>query len=171
VNANPAGSSGHAARHGMLCCGQEVRHARQTVTSVRDPSPSVRRIVEAHQARNPRVFGSIARGADSATSDLDLLVDTTESTSLFDLAAIELELEQLIGIPVHVTTVGALRGALRERVLAEAEPVWTERYGGRPSASAICWTRCIASMPMRTHSATMGLAKWTIGVRYVDVDD
>jgi uncharacterized protein len=85
--------------------------------------PSVRRIVEAHQARNPRVFGSIARGEDTSGSDLDLLVDTTDSTSLFDLAAIELELEQLIGIPVHVTTAGALRGALRERVLAEAEPV------------------------------------------------
>ena len=56
---------------------------------------SVRRIVEAHQARNPRVFGSIARGEDTAGSDLDLLVDTTDSTSLFDLAAIELELERL----------------------------------------------------------------------------
>ena len=85
--------------------------------------PSVRRVVEAHQARNPRVFGSIARGEDTEGSDLDLLVDTTESTLLFDLAAIELELERLIGIPVHVTTSGGLRGALRERVLAEAEPV------------------------------------------------
>jgi predicted nucleotidyltransferase len=84
---------------------------------------SVRRVVEAHQARNPRVFGSVARGDDTDTSDLDLLVDTTESTSLFDIAAIELELERLMGIPVHVTTVGALRGALRDRVLAEAEPV------------------------------------------------
>ena len=84
---------------------------------------SVRRIVEAHRPRNPRVFGSIARGDENNGSDHDLLVDTTESTSLFDLAAIELELERLIGIPVHVTTSGGLRGALRERVLAEAEPV------------------------------------------------
>ena len=84
---------------------------------------SVGRVVEAHQARNPRVFGSIARGEDTESSDLDLLVDTTESTSLFDLAAIEVELERLIGIPVHVTTAGALRGALRARVLREAEPV------------------------------------------------
>jgi predicted nucleotidyltransferase len=84
---------------------------------------SVRRVVEAHQARNPRVFGSIARGENTTNSDLDLLVDTIEGTSLFDIAAIELELERLMGIPVHVTTMGALRGALRERVLAEAEPV------------------------------------------------
>lgn len=83
----------------------------------------VRQVVETNHARNPRVFGSVARGAATETSDLDLLVDTTDSTSLFDLAAIELELERLLGIPVHVTTEGALRGALRERVLAEAAPV------------------------------------------------
>jgi uncharacterized protein len=84
---------------------------------------SIRGVVEAHQARNPRVFGSVARGEDTETSDLDLLVDTTESTSLFDLAAIELESERLVGIPVHVTTSGALRGPLRELVLAEAASV------------------------------------------------
>ena len=84
---------------------------------------SIGGVVEAHQARNPRVFGSVARGEDIETSDLDLLVDTTETTNLFDLAAIELELERLMGIPVHVTTSGALRGGLRDRVLAEAASV------------------------------------------------
>jgi hypothetical protein len=83
----------------------------------------VRRVVATHEARNPGVFSSIARGEDTEHSALDLLVDTTERTSLFDIAAIELELEHLMGIPVHVTTVGALRGTLREHVLAEAEPV------------------------------------------------
>jgi hypothetical protein len=83
----------------------------------------VRRIAEAHRTRNPRVFGSVVRGDDSENSDLDLLVDGTDQTSLFDLAAIELDLLALLGVPVHVTTSGALRGKLRERVLAEAEPV------------------------------------------------
>jgi predicted nucleotidyltransferase len=92
----------------------------QTFHTHRD---SIRHVVEAHQARNPRVFGSVARGEDTEHSDLDLLVDTTGVTSLFDIAAIELELERLMGIPVHVTTSGALRGALRERVFAEAQAV------------------------------------------------
>jgi hypothetical protein len=83
----------------------------------------IREVVEAHQARNPRVFGSVARGEDTETSDLDLLVDTTEATNLFDLAAIELELERRMGIAVHVTTSGALRGDLRDRVFAEAVAV------------------------------------------------
>ena len=84
---------------------------------------AIRSVVVAHQARNPRVFGSVARGDDTEQSDLDLLVDTTGATSLFDIAEIELELERLMGVPVHVTTSGALRGALRERVFAEAQAV------------------------------------------------
>lgn len=84
---------------------------------------SVRRIVLAHRARNPRVFGSAVRGEDGDASDLDLLVEAEEMASLFDLAAIELELEALLGCPVHVATDGALKGALRDRVLADAEPV------------------------------------------------
>ncbi|HME23302.1 MAG TPA: nucleotidyltransferase family protein [Acetobacteraceae bacterium] len=83
----------------------------------------VRRIVLAHRAFNPRVFGSVARGEDTEDSDLDLLVDTSDTTTLFDLAAMELELEALLGCPVHVTTDGGLRGALRERLLADADPV------------------------------------------------
>jgi predicted nucleotidyltransferase len=81
---------------------------------------SIRRVVAAHRAHNPRVFGSVARGEDAEQSDLDILVETTGVTSLFDIADIELELEQLMGISVHVTTFGALRGELRDRVLAEA---------------------------------------------------
>jgi len=85
--------------------------------------PVVRRIVEAHRACNPRVFGSVPRGDDTEGSDLDLLVDAVDGATLFDVAALELELEQLLGVRVHVVTSGALRGGLRERVLAEAEPV------------------------------------------------
>ena len=84
---------------------------------------SVRRIVAAHRAFNPRVFGSVARGEDTEESDLDLLVDTSPNTSLFDLAAIELELEALLGCKVQVTAAGSLKGALRERVLADAAPI------------------------------------------------
>lgn len=84
---------------------------------------AIRQVIDTHRGRNPRVFGSVARGDDTDGSDLDLLIDTTETTSLFNVAAMELDLERLLGISVHVTTSGALRGGLRERVLSEAEPV------------------------------------------------
>ena len=83
----------------------------------------VRQVVEAHQAHNPRVFGSVLRGEDGEGSDIDLLVDTVQGMTLFDVAARELALETLLGVPVHVVTSGALGGELRKRVLAQAEPV------------------------------------------------
>ena len=83
----------------------------------------IRQVVAAHRGANPRVFGSVLRGEDIEGSDLDLLVDAMDATTLFDLAGIELELEKALGIAVHVVTSGALQGELKERVLAEAEPV------------------------------------------------
>ncbi|TSE19643.1 hypothetical protein Talka_01362 [Tepidimonas alkaliphilus] len=84
---------------------------------------AIRRIVEAHHARNARVFGSVLRGEDADGSDLDLLVDPTPQMTLLDLGAIRHELGQLLGVPVDVLTPGALPSGFRIAVLAEAEPV------------------------------------------------
>jgi len=84
---------------------------------------AIRRIVVAHRARNPRVFGSVARGEDTEGSDLDLLVDPTPETSLLDIGAIRHELLILLGIPVDVLTPKALPDKFRSTVIAEARPV------------------------------------------------
>jgi predicted nucleotidyltransferase len=83
---------------------------------------AIRRIVAAHRAANPRVFGSVLRGCDAEDSDLDLLVEPL-GASLFDLAAITVELEDLMGIRVDVLTPKALPVKFRAGVLAEAQPV------------------------------------------------
>ena len=83
----------------------------------------IRRVVEAHRASNARVFGSALHGNDAETSDLDLLVDPTPEASLMDIAAIQVELERLLGISVDVLTPNALPDKFRGKVLAEAEPV------------------------------------------------
>lgn len=84
---------------------------------------AIRRIVLAHNANNPRVFGSVAHGEDTEFSDLDLLVDPTSSTSLFDIGAIRHELLQLLGVPVEVLTPRSLPERFRSEVVAEAVPV------------------------------------------------
>jgi predicted nucleotidyltransferase len=84
---------------------------------------AIRRIVAENHALNPRVFDSVLRGIDREDSDLDLLVDSTPDTSLFDLAGIELELEHLLNVKVAVFTVGELPERLRVSVIAEARPV------------------------------------------------
>ncbi|MER2540197.1 MAG: nucleotidyltransferase family protein [Azonexus sp.] len=84
---------------------------------------AVRRVVEAHRACNPRVFGSVAHGDDTEDSDLDILIDPTPDTTLFDIGAIRHELLQLLGVPVDVLTPKALPEKFRATVLAEAVPV------------------------------------------------
>lgn len=84
---------------------------------------AIRSIVESHRASNPRVFGSVLHGEDTEHSDLDILIDPTFKTSLMDVAAIENELEELLGVAVHVLTPKALPEKIRCKVIAEAQPV------------------------------------------------
>jgi uncharacterized protein len=84
---------------------------------------AIRRIVAANRATNARVFGSAAAGADTEASDLDLLVDPTAETTLFDLGAIRSEIRGLLGVRVDVVTPEALPARLRASVLAQAVPV------------------------------------------------
>jgi predicted nucleotidyltransferase len=84
---------------------------------------AIRHIVERHHARNARVFGSVLRGLDDENSDLDILVDTTEETSLFDIGAIRVELTELLGVEVDVLTPGALPDRWKADVLNEAQAV------------------------------------------------
>ena len=83
----------------------------------------IRRAVVAHRASNPRVFGSVVHGNDHDGSDLDILVEPTSETTLFDIGAIRHELIQLLNIPVDVLTPRALPEKFRATVLAEAVPV------------------------------------------------
>ena len=85
--------------------------------------PAIRRVVESYHARNARVFGSVLHGDDTDNSDLDILVDTTPETTLFDIGAIRHELANLLGVPVDVLTPNALPDKFRATVLAEARPV------------------------------------------------
>ena len=84
---------------------------------------AVRQIVERHHARNARVFGSALHGEDTEKSDLDILVDPTDETTLFDLGAIQVELVELLGIEVDLLTPGSLPDRWKERVLSEARAI------------------------------------------------
>lgn len=92
----------------------EALHAHRTV---------VRETVLKHGVRNARVFGSVLRGDDKENSDLDLLVEPGAGTTLTDIAAIQVELEQLLGVRVDVLAPNALPARIRKSVLTEAQPL------------------------------------------------
>ena len=81
---------------------------------------TIRDVVALHHACNARVFGSVLHGQDTEASDLDILIDPTPQTTLMDVAAIQVDLQRLLGVTVDVVTPRALPERFRERVLAEA---------------------------------------------------
>ncbi|MBK6975124.1 MAG: nucleotidyltransferase family protein [Sterolibacteriaceae bacterium] len=84
---------------------------------------AIRAVVESHNARNARVFGSVVHGRDTEQSDLDILIDPTPETTLFDIGAIRHELRKLLGVSVDVLTPNALPDEFRAAVLAESRPL------------------------------------------------
>jgi hypothetical protein len=84
---------------------------------------AVREAAGRFRTANPRIFGSVLRGTDQDGSDLDLLVDVLPGATLFDLGGLQVELEQLLGVPVDLLTPGDLPSKFRDKVLAEAGPV------------------------------------------------
>jgi len=81
----------------------------------------IMRIADRHGASNVRIFGSVARGNAGPGSDLDVLVEMDRG--LLAQAALQNDLEDLLGCPVHVTTTSGLRYAredAREEIEREA---------------------------------------------------
>ena len=73
-----------------------------------------------HGARNVRVFGSAARGKADGDSDIDLLVELEPDRTLFDLGALLMDLQDLLGRKVDVVTDDSIYWLLRRRILKEA---------------------------------------------------
>lgn len=93
------------------------------VDVIKDRRSDVLRILRLHGARNPRIFGSVARGDAKPSSDIDVLVEMDSERTLVDLVALEQDLTALFGRPVDVVTEGGISPHLRQRILAEAIPL------------------------------------------------
>jgi uncharacterized protein len=71
-------------------------------------------------ARNVRVFGSVARGEDTATSDIDFLIELPPEATLIDLARVRREVSDVLRVPVDVMTADLLKPAVQDRAEREA---------------------------------------------------
>lgn len=85
-----------------------------------------RAIIEAAERRgatNVRVFGSVARGDDSASSDVDLLVDLRDDVGILGLIGLEREIAETLKRDVDVVPAANLKAGLASQALAEAIPL------------------------------------------------
>jgi len=81
------------------------------------------RLASTYGAYNVRVFGSVARGDDTDSSDIDFLVSLEQGRSLLDQAGLLTDLQELLGRKVDVVTEDSIYWLLRRKILREAKPV------------------------------------------------
>lgn len=65
------------------------------------------------------VFGSMARGEGTASSDVDVLVEFSKPIGFFKFIELEEFLSKLIGRKVDLVTKKALKPAIKEEILQE----------------------------------------------------
>ena len=96
----------------------------QLLADLRGHAEAIRSAARRRRIRNIRVFGSAARGEESAASDVDLLVDfDSAKRGVLPLIGFAHDVRTIIGREVDATTVDLLRDEVRERALAEAVPL------------------------------------------------
>jgi predicted nucleotidyltransferase len=94
------------------------------IEQVLDPRRGeIRRLVARHNAGRVRVFGSIARSAANAESDVDLLVEFQPGASGYDQVELIFDLQERLERRVDLTTEGGLHWLVRPQPVIEAVPL------------------------------------------------
>jgi hypothetical protein len=75
---------------------------------------------------NVRLFGSFARNEENNNSDIDLIVNFQERKSLFELARIERELSEQIGIKVDLLTEKSISPYLIDKIKSEEKILYVK---------------------------------------------
>lgn len=81
------------------------------------------RLEERYQVGSLGLFGSWVRQEQREDSDLDVLVEFTETPGLLAFIDLENELSDLLGVRVDLVMRDALKARLHPRILSEVVPV------------------------------------------------
>ena len=71
-----------------------------------------------------RIFGSMARGEATETSDVDLLIEFSERKSLLALVALERQMSEALERDVDLLTEPAISPYLRDRIEHDARVIY-----------------------------------------------
>ncbi|MHB1067615.1 MAG: nucleotidyltransferase family protein [Candidatus Nanopelagicales bacterium] len=97
-------------------------HAADARAAIAAHRAQIDDILARYGARNPRLFGSVARGDATAGSDIDVLVDLDPAGGnlLLRLAGLGEEFSRILGIPTDVVAADLLRDQVAATALADS---------------------------------------------------
>jgi predicted nucleotidyltransferase len=91
-----------------------------TLEELREKRDEILHLAEKRGAFNLRVFGSVARGEARPDSDIDLMAEWREGTSIFDVAGLWGDLEELLERKVDLVSTIGLKAYVRPSALRDA---------------------------------------------------
>jgi len=80
-------------------------------------------IANRRRIENVRIFGSVARGDEKESSDVDFLIHLRPEANLLDLSGFNLDLTDLLKCKVDVVCDNSIHRVIKEKILAEAVSV------------------------------------------------
>ncbi|MBF0286453.1 MAG: nucleotidyltransferase family protein [SAR324 cluster bacterium] len=98
------------------------------VLKIESNAPKIEQFCKEHHILYLGLFGSYARGEQSAQSDIDLLVEFAENIrlSLLDVVGIEQELSELLNIPVDLVEKRALKKPITPYVMKDLQTLYSQ---------------------------------------------
>ena len=94
-----------------------MRTLEQVIGQLRRMQPELRR---RYPIREIGIFGSYVRGEQTEGSDLDILVALDEGIGLFELAGLQQDLSDALGVKVDLVMKDALKRRIGRQILTEA---------------------------------------------------
>lgn len=93
-----------------------VQNINQIKSLIKKDKESIK---NAFRVKSIGVFGSMARREEKPNSDIDILVEFSQTPGFFKFLDLEKQLTELIGRKVDLVTKNALKPALKEDILKE----------------------------------------------------
>jgi predicted nucleotidyltransferase len=93
--------------------------AKQPSAKIKKMVRKINPILKKNGVSTAALFGSVVRGQDDDTSDIDILVNYNADVTLLDVAGLQFELEQILGCKVDLVSEKFLHRRIRDRVNKE----------------------------------------------------
>jgi predicted nucleotidyltransferase len=96
---------------------REMRTLHEVIGQLQRMQPDLYR---RYPIRQMGVFGSYARGEQTESSDVDIVVDVGDGIGLIELAGLQQDLSDALGAKVDLVVKDALKRRVGQRILSEA---------------------------------------------------
>ncbi|MDP4680590.1 MAG: nucleotidyltransferase family protein [Cyclobacteriaceae bacterium] len=81
-------------------------------------------ILKKHGVSRAEIFGSISRGTEDSSSDVDILVKLGREMSLLEFVRIKIELEDFLGKKVDLVEYKSVKPRLKKYILSEESRIY-----------------------------------------------